>query len=130
MLDGDRRQALRSMLEAFRHELGIEVAERLADVRTADDGVPSDILERVERFEEKDRDYAVLELKTETIRRIDAALARLEAGEYGTCAECGGDITERRLEALPFATRCRSCESLMEEKRPSPRRKPEPLESA
>ncbi|MGI5863883.1 MAG: TraR/DksA family transcriptional regulator [Myxococcales bacterium] len=38
--------------------------------------------------------------------QVDAALARLDAGIYGTCVECGGPIELDRLEALPYALRC------------------------
>jgi len=43
------------------------------------------------------------------LRRIDAALARLEDGEYGWCVECGEAIDARRLEIDPAAPRCREC---------------------
>lgn len=41
--------------------------------------------------------------------QILAALARIEKGEYGVCANCGADIAPGRLAALPTATRCISC---------------------
>jgi DnaK suppressor protein len=41
-----------------------------------------------------------------TIRRIDAALARIEAGTYGLCEVCGKPIGEERLRAIPWATLC------------------------
>ncbi|MCU0890324.1 MAG: TraR/DksA family transcriptional regulator [Sandarakinorhabdus sp.] len=41
--------------------------------------------------------------------QILAALARIEKGEYGVCAECGEDIAPARLAALPTATRCIKC---------------------
>ncbi|HEV7189354.1 MAG TPA: TraR/DksA C4-type zinc finger protein [Blastococcus sp.] len=44
-----------------------------------------------------------------TIAEIDAALARLDAGTYGTCTQCGAAIPEERLELRPFAGRCVSC---------------------
>ena len=40
---------------------------------------------------------------------IQAALARLETGTYGTCRTCGEPITPQRLAALPYATRCLAC---------------------
>lgn len=48
------------------------------------------------------------------VRRIDAALERLEQGGYGTCATCGTAIEPRRLEALPWALRCTGCEEVRE----------------
>ncbi len=43
------------------------------------------------------------------VAQIDAALARIEAGTYGECVECGGDIPVERLEAVPFALRDAEC---------------------
>ena len=43
------------------------------------------------------------------IRRIDAALKRIEAGEYGWCVECGEAIAPKRLESDPAAPRCAAC---------------------
>ncbi len=37
---------------------------------------------------------------------VDAALARLDAGTYGTCTKCGRDIPEARLQAIPWASLC------------------------
>jgi DnaK suppressor protein len=43
------------------------------------------------------------------LKRIDAALARIRAGAYGDCLECGAPIAPGRLEAQPAATLCVSC---------------------
>jgi RNA polymerase-binding transcription factor DksA len=40
---------------------------------------------------------------------IRAALGRIEAGSYGTCAKCGCDIPAARLAAVPTATMCIKC---------------------
>lgn len=48
------------------------------------------------------------------LRRIDAAMARLDEGSYGTCGACGAKIEVRRLKALPWAVRCASCEEARE----------------
>jgi RNA polymerase-binding transcription factor DksA len=40
---------------------------------------------------------------------VDQALHRLQAGLYGRCAHCGGQIDERRLEAIPEAITCIEC---------------------
>ncbi len=43
------------------------------------------------------------------IRMIEAALQRMDAGDYGDCARCGMAIAEARLDAVPFSPFCRSC---------------------
>jgi DnaK suppressor protein len=47
--------------------------------------------------------------RAQEIRRIDAALQRVEDDEYGWCAECGEAIEEKRLELDPAAPRCAHC---------------------
>lgn len=54
------------------------------------------------------------EIATETIKEIDVALARIKEGTYGICADCGGKISPRRLEALPFTVFCIDCKKLKE----------------
>jgi DnaK suppressor protein len=44
-----------------------------------------------------------------SIEEIDAALARIEAGTYGTCTGCGTAIPEERLELRPMARSCVAC---------------------
>lgn len=41
--------------------------------------------------------------------KIDAALARIEEGEYGYCVKCGALISEERLDVLPYTPLCRNC---------------------
>ena len=58
--------------------------------------------------------FALIQMKAETLNKIDTALRRLEEGTYGGCLECGGEIAEARLKALPFALRCKDCEEALE----------------
>ncbi|MFN3938831.1 MAG: TraR/DksA family transcriptional regulator [Gemmobacter sp.] len=43
------------------------------------------------------------------LRRIEAALQRIEAGEYGFCTKCGAEISEGRLDLLPETPFCAAC---------------------
>lgn len=45
----------------------------------------------------------------EELRAIDAALARIAAGTFGTCPKCGGKISQARLDAVPHAALCEEC---------------------
>jgi phage/conjugal plasmid C-4 type zinc finger TraR family protein len=45
---------------------------------------------------------------------VDAALARIDAGHYGVCEDCGSPINPARLEALPQAKRCVGCQQKFE----------------
>ena len=44
------------------------------------------------------------------VDEIDAALERLKTGTFGKCCECGAEIPAARLEAVPFARYCMTCE--------------------
>lgn len=48
------------------------------------------------------------------LESIDAALFRIEGGEYGNCDNCGELIHEKRLEAVPWAQHCVRCQELNE----------------
>ena len=48
------------------------------------------------------------------LREIEAALRRLDQGEYGYCESCGLDIGINRLNVRPVATLCIDCKSLEE----------------
>lgn len=60
----------------------------------------------------------VLTTLSETARRevmqIDAALGRMDGGEYGECVDCGQEIPIERLRALPFTLRCQEDEEQRE----------------
>ena len=69
-----------------------------------------DAAETSEADIQDDIEFALIQMKSETLHKIEEALARLEEGTYGNCFECGDEISERRLRALPFAVRCKDCE--------------------
>ncbi len=50
--------------------------------------------------------FSIREKELVKLRRIDAALARIEAGQYGICIESGEEIEEKRLETQPWAEFC------------------------
>lgn len=58
--------------------------------------------------------FALIQMKSETLDRINTALRRISEGTYGICFECGDEIAEPRLRALPFAVRCKDCEESRE----------------
>jgi DnaK suppressor protein len=63
---------------------------------------------------QEDIELALIQMKAETLTRINEALGRLEENTYGRCNECGDEISPQRLRALPFAIRCKDCEEARE----------------
>ncbi len=81
--------------------------------------------ERDPEFEEgaqSEHEQYTLSQLTEAQRReiaqIDAALARIDGGEYGTCLDCGTEIDPKRLLALSYALFCADCATRREMQRP------------
>jgi DnaK suppressor protein len=118
-MTGTRRSVLNQRLYDRRRELQRDLDAKLRDVR-ANNGYDGDTLGGLDTAEhsdaelQQDIDISLIEMKTEALRHVADALARLASGDYGYCEECGGEISEKRLEALPFAVRCRECEVVHE----------------
>jgi DnaK suppressor protein len=111
-----RYDELKKMLEDRRRELMNEVQGKIRDAR-ADGGKEREVLDQGESSEvdiQEDIEFALIQMKSETLTKIDAALRRLSEGTYGDCFECGAEIAQARLRALPFAVRCKDCEEARE----------------
>jgi RNA polymerase-binding protein DksA len=63
------------------------------------------------------RDLALRDRAEQQLALVDAALARLDDGTFGTCTRCGKPIPAGRLEALPWAPRCIDCQRLADRER-------------
>lgn len=107
------------MLEDRRREIQAEVQGKMRDVRSegAWGGKVNEVFDAVESSEsdiQDDIEFALIQMKSETLNKIEEALHRLDDGTFGYCFECGEEISERRLRALPFAVRCKDCEEARE----------------
>ena len=104
------------LLEERRRDLLNEVQDKIRDVRS-DSGKERDVLDQGESSEvdiQDDIEFALIQMKSETLNKINEALRRLDEGTYGNCFECDEEIAEARLRALPFAVRCKDCEEARE----------------
>jgi DnaK suppressor protein len=114
-----RYTELKRMLEERRREIQAEVQGKMRDVRSEGTwgGKQSEVFDAVESSEadiQDDIEFALIQMKSETLNKINDALTRLEQGDYGNCFDCGEEIAEKRLRALPFAVRCKDCEEARE----------------
>ena len=113
-----RYAELKKILEERRREILSEVQEKMRGVRAEGAlGEGQGVLDAAEASEadiQDDIEFALIQMKSETLLKIEEALHRLEEGTFGYCFECGDEISERRLRALPFAVRCKDCEEARE----------------
>jgi DnaK suppressor protein len=94
----DRRREIHEKLRSLREAIPMEAP----DVRDAEEQSVDDFVKEV--------DLALMQMKSETLKKIDQAIERLEDGSYGRCQECDNEIAAARLRALPFALLCRDCQ--------------------
>jgi RNA polymerase-binding transcription factor len=99
----DRRREIQDKLRSLRETLPAEAAL----VKDTEEQSVDDFVQEV--------DFALMEMKSKTLAKIDEAMHRLEDGSYGVCGECKTEIAEARLTALPFAALCRSCQEEVEQ---------------
>jgi RNA polymerase-binding transcription factor DksA len=66
------------------------------------------------------RDIAEARQQLNALADVDAALARIAAGSYGECIDCGEPIAAARLKAYPAATRCIDCQGAYEKREAGP----------
>ena len=114
---GARYGELKRMLEERQREILSEVQGKIRDVRAEGAEKPHDVQDPGETSEvdiQEDIEFALIQMKAETLNKINEALSRLEEGTYGHCFECGEEIAQPRLRALPFAVRCKDCEEARE----------------
>lgn len=62
----------------------------------------------------EEQDLQIVKNEVTEIRDIENAIAKIKAGTFGVCEDCGIQISEKRLEVLPEARLCIECQSLLE----------------
>lgn len=118
MLKTAQLHECREVLEDRYEELREEIRQDLLDT---EEQHFIDLAGQVRDLEEQsvadllvDIDLELIDRHVSEARDIEDALARVEKGSYGECAECGEDIPTARLRAFPTAKRCRPCQERYE----------------
>jgi len=117
MLDSDELEARRQSLVKLRDELTGLVNASAEGVKPVDLDEPIGRISRVDAMQQQKMLAANRQAAQQRRRQVEAALDRIDAGEYGECQSCGEEIEPRRLEAQPEAPLCLECQSRREEKR-------------
>ncbi len=121
MVSQDAQGETRARLQSERARLEGETEGLRAGVSSAtfqeDEGTESVSLHPADdasELFEREKNLTVLNTLQTSIDDIDRALAKLDAGTYGQCDNCGRPIGEKRLEAMPSAAYCIDCQSALE----------------
>jgi RNA polymerase-binding protein DksA len=111
------KQKLLAERERILRELGRiteAINEAAAETESAKQSYSNHIADIGTDFMEKEKNYYYADQEGQYLKAIEAALERIEHGEYGQCMECGELISEKRLEAVPAAELCISCKDKKE----------------
>lgn len=102
----DRTQAYRERLQRDLDEVQVRIAQLRERLETKADYGPGRGDPAIYQWE---FNLALLQRAEDQALQIRAALARLDAGTYGLCQNCGQPIEEERLDILPLSTHCSRC---------------------
>lgn len=96
--------AFRNTLESRLADLGSGNRDALAIESSPDE------LDRIQHASERDYAMGNLERNSSRLREVRQALHRIDAGTFGVCVECDGNIKPKRLAAVPWAAACIVCQ--------------------
>jgi DnaK suppressor protein len=106
MLVGKRQEIIKEIEGSLGQSLTEDQQRRLESARDVGDQALMDL--------ERELGISLMEMRNRRRQSIDEALTRLHEGTYGMCAECGVEISEKRLQVVPFAKLCVECQSRAE----------------
>lgn len=121
MMNSEELDGFRAALIDRKRQLS-EWVEHLREDSVADspDGVgaisslPTHLADLASDLFEQETDLQSAERTADEVHDIDEALARLEAGAYGSCERCKRPIPPERLRAIPWVVRCLDCQRAQE----------------
>jgi DnaK suppressor protein len=114
-MDKEKLDNFRKVLETRRLKLRESVARTEEDGRAAQvTDSAQDIADRASSSYQKEFLFARSNNDRQFLRMVEHALSNISEGVYGECEQCGDQINERRLEAIPWARHCITCQEKLE----------------
>jgi RNA polymerase-binding protein DksA len=127
-LESKKKRLLKKELEHYReklvaertrilHELGRiteAINESAEEQEAAKQSYSNHLADLGTDYMEKEKNYYYADQEGQYLKAIEAALERIDRGEYGLCIECGDLISQKRLEAVPAAELCIACKDKKE----------------
>ena len=107
-------QVYEDALRKKQHEL-LDSYERDKEAGNAqpDDGI-QDLADKAASAYSKELNFSLSDGERNVLMLIDEAFARIKEGEFGNCTNCGNQIGEKRLQAVPWTPFCIDCQELQE----------------
>jgi len=109
-----RERYRKGLLEKREDLLTLVQAARTSEKEGGDEDAP-DLGDRALSTMSRDLSYQLTVGERDLLRRVDAALDRIDANEYGICVACGKKVQIGRLDAVPWARHCIECQELQDQ---------------
>src|SRR5512132_4061120 len=107
-------ERFRRLLNEKKASLSADLAKtRNAEEETTEEST-QDIADKAVSSYTREFLYSLSDADRNTLLQIDQSLERIEVGTYGQCRNCGSPISEKRLNAVPWAQLCVDCQELSE----------------
>src|SRR5712692_9038219 len=114
-MDKKRLDYYKKKLQARREELMKTIARTEEEGRQADEDPTVDLADKEANSYTKEFLFGMTNSDRTILNMIDAALKRIQANEYGVCANCQEEMQQKRLEAVPWTKHCIACQQKMEQ---------------
>jgi len=114
-MDKKRLDYYRKKLQAKREELLKNIARTEEEGRTADDDPTVDLADKAANSYTKEFLFGQTNHDRSQLQLIEEALGRMKENSFGQCANCQAEVQQKRLEAVPWARHCISCQEKQEQ---------------
>src|SRR3989454_7764888 len=109
-MDKKRLDYYKKKLLVRREELMRTIARTQEEGRAADEDPTVDLADKAANSYTKEFLFGMTNADRTILNMIDEALRRIQSNTYGTCATCEDEMQQKRLEAVPWAKNCISCQ--------------------
>ena len=113
-MDKKRLDYYKKKLQSRREELMKTIARTEEEGRQADDDQTVDLADKAANSYTKEFLFGMTNTDRNILNMIEAALKRIQKEEYGVCANCQEEMQQKRLEAVPWAKHCITCQEKAE----------------
>ena len=100
------RKKQRELLESYQRD-------KAAGNAQPDDGI-QDLADKAASAYSKELNFSLSDTERNVLMLVEEAFVRMKNGSFGTCANCGNTIGEKRLQAVPWTAFCIDCQELQE----------------
>jgi DnaK suppressor protein len=114
-MDKKRLEYYKKKLQARREELLKTIARTEEEGRTADDDPTVDLADKAANSYTKEFLFGQTNTDRSMLALIDEALQRIRDNSFGACVVCEEELQQKRLEAVPWAKHCVTCQEKHEQ---------------